>query len=270
MSSLTQIKDWTRRYHFNEPEIEILLRCINTITKESDEESDEESSFINILAHSSPHAFFFLPCDELKKRTGLCEKILPTGFEKRFKNFVLSSNHKTAANVEIVENFLNSISLCCRRGKLEALKVIFYCASDKDQPKPRDLIDLCYKLSIAAQTMAIPNDYHEPISRLKGDPLGCQLLGKSLLQAADDNGFVDQITFTDWALNMVPEIGSTMETFVQTLLFHGILKYERPAERFLIPTLENTSDFFKTADPSLLFLFRCMSRDLLGKVRCID
>lgn len=267
MSSLAQIQKWTQRYHFNEPEIEILLRCVDVITKEL----EEDSSFLSILAHSSPHALFFLPCDELENRIKICEKILPTDFEKKLKGFILSSKDRIGANSDVAENFLNGISLCCRRGPFEALKVIFDCASKElggTIATPKDLIDLCYKLSIAAQMLAIPNADDEPICT-KGDPVGCRLLRKSLLQVADENGFVDNVVFTDWALSMVPDIATTMETFVHNLIFHGQLEKERHFDRFFFPKVEDTSDFFKASDPSLLFILRCISPDLLGEWKCI-
>ncbi len=76
MTSLAQIKDWSERYPFDEGELEIILRCFASITSdegkgESETKKGSSSSFLNILAHSFPYVFFFLPQDELEIRTSM-------------------------------------------------------------------------------------------------------------------------------------------------------------------------------------------------------
>jgi hypothetical protein len=66
MTSLAQIKQWSDRYPFDEGELEILLRCHASITS-----GKGDGSFLNLLAHSFPYVFFFLPQDELEIRTSL-------------------------------------------------------------------------------------------------------------------------------------------------------------------------------------------------------
>ena len=264
MTSLATIKRWTDLYSFNEPEIEILLRCVEAIPKES----EGDSSFINILAHSSPHAFFFLPCDELKNRTVLCETLLPKGFGERLKEFVLSAKKETIYESIIPENFLRGISLCCRGSSHETLQVIFKCACneiDGEYAKPADLINLCFQLSLSSQVLTNPI-VDDEFTLVGVDPVGCHFLTKSLIAVADENELVNLKAFTDWASSTVPEIATTMATFVQNLIFHGKLEKKTNFDPFAYPKLEDTSDFFQASDPSLLFIFRSMSRDLSGKV----
>jgi hypothetical protein len=69
MTSLAQIKQWSDRFPFDEGELEILLRCHASTTAGG--KGNEQGSFLNLLAHSFPYVFFFLPQDELEIRTSL-------------------------------------------------------------------------------------------------------------------------------------------------------------------------------------------------------
>jgi len=70
MTSLAQIKQWSDRFPFDEGELEIILRCHASIDS-NNKGGKDEGSFLNILAHSFPYVFFFLPQDELEIRTSL-------------------------------------------------------------------------------------------------------------------------------------------------------------------------------------------------------
>jgi hypothetical protein len=72
MTSLAQIKNWSERFPFDEGELEIILRCHASITSSKDsKDGKDDGSFLNILTHSFPYVFFFLPHDELENRTSL-------------------------------------------------------------------------------------------------------------------------------------------------------------------------------------------------------
>jgi len=70
MTSLAQIKNWTKCFPFDEGELEIILRCHASLSKEK-----EGGSFLNTLAHSFPYVFFFLPNDEMEIRTSVVGNI---------------------------------------------------------------------------------------------------------------------------------------------------------------------------------------------------
>lgn len=70
MTSLAQIKKWSKQFDFNEGELEIILRCHASLSKKS-----TSGTFLNMLAHSFPYVFFFLPQDELEVRTALVGRV---------------------------------------------------------------------------------------------------------------------------------------------------------------------------------------------------
>lgn len=71
MTSLAQIKRWSERFDFDEGELEIILRCHASLSSKK----EAGGTFLNILAHSFPYVFFFLPQDELEARTSLVRLI---------------------------------------------------------------------------------------------------------------------------------------------------------------------------------------------------
>jgi len=116
MSLVTQLLN---RYPFSEDEIEILLRCHESIVHVENSNTNGRSS-LNTLAHSSPYSYFFLPCDELKLRIDfLAKEVLPSSFLAKFQDAIFSDAFVDYANEgeQSLEHFIEGVANCGRRGE---------------------------------------------------------------------------------------------------------------------------------------------------------
>jgi len=266
MTSLKQIKKWSEQYPFDEGELEIILRCHNSIVNPKDQQ--DAGSFLNLLAHSFPYVFFFLPCDEIQNRIGLVENhILPTCFGEKLKKSIFHLRG-TETESEAVELLIKGIANCCKGDSNETLGVIFDCSCNAHDgtAAPEELIKLCYQLSIAASVLVSPKIDEKRILELAKQPMALQGLTQSLSgMVKTKGGRVGKQMFIDWGKKCVPHIGSTMAGFVHNLVFHGKSSHSK-VPPFTNPELLDSSSIFSDNNAANLFAISCMSPDLGGKV----
>ena len=269
MTSLQQIKKWSEQYPFDEGELEIILRCHNSIVNPKDRE--DAGSFLNLLAHSFPYVFFFLPIDEIQNRIGLVENyILPPCFGEKLKKsiFHLQGNNETESEASSIELLIKGISNCCKGDSNETLGVIFDCSCNAHDgtAAPEDIIKLCYQLSIAASVLVSPKIDEKRILELAKQPMALHGLTQSLRDMVKTKGGrVEKQMFIDWGKKCVPHIGSTMAGFIHNLVFHGKSSHSR-VPPFTNPELQDASSIFSESNAGNLFAISCMSPDLGGKV----
>jgi hypothetical protein len=266
MTSLQQIRGWSEKYHFDEGELEIILRCHNSVV--SPKEQEDKESFMSVLAHSFPYVFFFLPADEVQNRISLIENhILPKDFGEKFKNAILPLKGNETEK-ETVEMMIKGISNCCKGDSEETLGLIFDCCSDSDGTvEAKDIIQLCYKLSICSQVLISPKIDRDHVLALSSQSLDFHGLTTSLsYMTKAKNKKVTKKTFIDWGKKCVPHIGSTMAGFVHNLVFHAKSSHSRISP-FTNPELLDSSKVFTEQNSGNLFAISCMSPDLGGKVR---
>jgi hypothetical protein len=273
MTSLAQIKQWSEEFPFDEGELEILLRCHASITSCS----KDEGTFMNKLAHSFPYVFFFLPNDEMEKRTSLIEQhILPTGFGEKLKGAIFPCGHNDnddgdEKEEDAVEKLINGVANCCRRGEKNALQVIFDCCkNEQGTAEPNTLVSLCYYISVASEILVSKRIDEKHITSLCEEPISLHGLTASLSEVADDgnSGNVGKAAFVDWAFSCAPHISLTLVSFTNNLIFHG-KSTKSHHEAFVNPQLLDSSDIFTASDPSILFTIRCFSSSMGGKWRLL-
>lgn len=267
MTSITQIQSWTKKYGMDEGEVEILLRCHNSIVNPKD--GSDSGSFLNLLAHSFPYVFFFLPHDEIKNRIELVENhILPKNFGEKLRSAIFPAKGTETEN-ESTELLIQGISNCCKGDANETLGVIFdCCASSEGKADPSEIIQLCYQLSIAAQVLVSPNIDEQRVLKLSKQPLNLHGLTVSLTSMAKtskEKG-ISKKAFIDWGTKSVPHIGSTLQGFIYNLVFHGKSSHSK-VPPFTNPELIDSSIIFTEANAGNLFTISCMSPDLGGKWR---
>jgi len=266
MTSLQQIKKWSEQYPFDEGELEIILRCHNSIVNPKDRQ--DAGSFLNLLAHSFPYVFFFLPCDEIQNRIGLVENhILPPCFGEKLKKSIFHLQGKETES-EAIELLIKGIANCCKGDSNETLGVIFDCSCNAHDgtAAPEDIIKLCYQLSIAASVLVSPKIDEKRILELAKQPMALHGLTQSLRgMVKTKGGRVEKQMFIDWGKKCVPHIGSTMAGFIHNLVFHGKSSHSR-VPPFTNPELQDSSSIFSESNAGNLFAISCMSPDLGGKV----
>lgn len=154
MSSQAQINKLSERYPFDEEELEQLLRCYAALLDEANTDT-----FLMKLALSSPYSYFFLPGNEVRRRMELVENIiLPSGLGACLRAAMSVDLFVDCANSGIgdvdFERFLEGVADCGRRGHKDALRILWDCCSYhaefEDVLAPSMIVDLCYRLSIAA------------------------------------------------------------------------------------------------------------------------
>ena len=271
MSSLTEINQLVDRYPFSEEEMEILLRCHEDLLA-----TDRSGSFLNLLAHCSPYAFFFLPGDEFKTRIDLIEStILPPGFGERLKDAIFSDCFPeiahSAENNRYLEKFLEGIADCGRRGEREALRVLFDCCAKiesddegEESVVARDIVSLCYRLSVASDVLVRPSIDEKALQdHLDGDAIVIEPLTKSLSAFANITEKVTKAEFIEWADEKFPMMAFTALAFVQNLIFHG--KPMPPGKTsYKDAVLDQPTDVFASKDSPLLFALACMTPKMGG------
>lgn len=269
MASVHQLKEWTEKYPFDEGELEIILRCHDAIVNPKKGE-DTKGSFLNLLAHSFPYVFFFLPYDEIQNRISLVEKnILPKDFGEKLKRAIYT--YKGRENdCEAIEVLIQGVANCCKGDAAETLGVIFDCCSAYDgMAEPKDIIKLCYELSISAQVLISPRIDEKKVLTLVQQPLHLHGLTNSLSNMKKTKGSrITKQMFIDWGTKCLPHIGSTLSGFMHNLVFHGKSSHSRTSP-FLNPELLDCSKVFTENNAGNLFAISCMSPDLGGKWRRI-
>lgn len=269
MTSLAQIKQWSDRYPFDEGELEILLRCHASTTAGKDK---DQESFLNLLAHSFPYVFFFLPQDELEVRTSLVEQyVLPAGFEGRFKEALLHKESNSITNEEVeVERLINGVANSCRRKPEDALGVIFDCClkNQKGMANLNHLIELCYSLSIASSVLVSKRIDQQSIKEFQQKMPSLQGLKTSLSKvAADREDNITKQSFIDWGMKIVPHLYACLPSFTHNLIFHGKSTNSHHQETLKCPELLDSSHIFTATNPSLSFTISCMAPSMGGKWR---
>ena len=272
MTSLQQIKEWSEKYPFDEGELEIILRCRNSISNPT--QGEDKVSFLNLLAHSFPYVFFFLPRDEIQNRISLVENhILPQGFGEKFKKAIFPIKG-TESEAEATEVLINGVANCCKGDSKNTLGVIFDCCKRCDETAdPEDIVQLCYHLSIAAQVLVSPRINKPRILAVGKQNIDLHGLTNSLsnMMASKARGShhskirVTRQVCLDWGTKCVPHIGSTFSGFVHNLVFHGKSTHSRVSP-FSNPELLDSSQIFTDEHDDSLFAISCMAPDLGGKV----
>ncbi|KAL7509121.1 hypothetical protein ACHAXN_006156 [Cyclotella atomus] len=196
----------------------------------------------------------------MRRRIELVENnILPQGFGSCLRAAMSVDLFVDCANEGedlTLERFLEGVADCGQRGHKEALRVVWDCASYlggfEDELKPSVIVDMCYRLAFAAVS---PNaDAQAIIAKLESEHDGaCLPLEKSLAQFGQ-KGLVQRENFVEWAEMMVPQLSSTLSTFMHNLLFHT--KYTTHHLNFVpfkYPKLDQTSSIFGGVHCSNLF-----------------
>lgn len=263
MTSLAELKRLEERYPFTEEELEILLRA-----HEATKDEANEDSFLTKLALSSPYAFFFLPDDEMRHRAEFVENtVLPMGFANAFRAAITADAFVSYAHQGkdiSFERFLEGVADSGRRGPKEATRILYEIL---DEPTPAEIIDLAFRLSVAADVLVKPLFEKKVITNmLDNAKIACDPLVNSLQEACESNNNVlAKAMFVQWDDHNAPLLSSTLSSFTHNLLFHG---RPPPASRVLYerPKLDHTSDIFAGKDEALLFSLSVASSTFNGKV----
>lgn len=264
MSSQVQIDKLAERYPFDDEELEQLIRCHSALL-----DIKNADTFITKIALSSPYSYFFLPGNEMRRRIEIIEdNILPFGFGSCLRAATSVDLFVDCANEGdlSLERFLEGIADCGQRGHKEALRIIWDCCSYsvefEDNLNPAKIIDLCYRLAMAAEVVISPDSDTDAIAaRLESEhDSACSALENSLAQAGE-NGMVNKQNFFKWAETMAPQISSTLSTFMHNLLFHGkMTKHRLNFVPFKPPKLDQQSAIFKGVQhPPNMFALTCTS-----------
>lgn len=261
MASLAELKLLEERYPFNEEELEILLRGHQAVV-----DTTNEDPFITKLALGSPYSFFFLPGDEMRNRAEFIENtVLPMGFDSQFRAAVSADAFVTYANQghEIpFERFLEGIADAGRRGPKEASVILYDILSE---PTPEEIIDLSYRLSIAADVFVQPMLNKTMVTNmLANSEKACDPLVRSLKEACEDKALNKEI-FCRWAQHTAPMLSAILSTFVHNMIFHG-RPYPMSRVPYMRPMLDHVSDIFVGQDAALLFPLSVASFNFDGKV----
>lgn len=268
MTSLQQIKKWSDKYSFDEGELEIILRCHDSIVNPKDQR--DNGSFLNLLSHSFPYVFFFLPYDEIQNRIALVENhMLPKNFGERFKKAIFPLKG-TETETEAIEMLIQGVANCCKGDSGETLGIIFDCCDVCDgTAAPEEIIQLCFQLSICATVLISPKIDEKRVLALSKQPMDLHGLTNSLSAMTLAKGTrVGKQTFIEWGKKCVPHIGSTVAGFVHNLVFHGKSSHSR-SPAFNNVELLDASSVFTDNNAGNLFAISCMSPDLGGKWRRI-
>ncbi|KAL7516461.1 hypothetical protein ACHAWX_001475 [Stephanocyclus meneghinianus] len=270
MTSQAEINKLAERYPFVDEELEQLIRCHSALC-----DIKNTDSFLTKIALSSPYSYFFLPGNEMRRRIEIVEgRILPEGFGSCLRAAMSVDLFVDCANEGqdlSLERFLEGVADCGQRGHKEALRVIWDCCSYlagfADALKPSLIVDLCYRLAFAADVTISPEaDAKSIIEKLESERDGaCLSLEKSLAQFGKTD-LIDKQNFMTWAELMVPQLSSTLSTFVHNLLFHT--KWTRHHLNFVpfeYPKLDHMSSIFVGRHCSNLFALALTSPLMGGK-----
>ena len=261
MTSLAELKLLEERYPFNEEELEILLRGHQAVVDTANEES-----FIMKLALGSPYSFFFLPDNEMRNRAEFIENnVLPMGFDSEFRAAVSADafvNYANQGKELPFERFLEGIADAGRRGPKEASIILYDILSE---PTPEQIIDLSFRLSIAADVFVQPMLNKTMVdTMLANSTKACEPLVRSLQEACEGKELTKDV-FCRWADHTAPMISATLSTFAHNLLFHG-RPYPSSRVPYTRPMLDHVSDIFVGQDATLLFPLSVASFNFNGKV----
>lgn len=202
----------------------------------------------------------------MRKRVDFVEfHVLPSGFSSDLRAAIAADSFVDYANAgeeKGLERFLEGVADTGRRGHREALRVIYDICNGGDA-EPSEVVDLCYRLSVAAEALVIPNlDEKVWLNRLENlSP--SDAMKKSLESFVGKDKFNKKI-FLDWAETTVPLLSSTISNFVHNLIFHAH-PYPRALAQYVKPELFHSSDIFETSDSPRLFSLGCMDTHLNGK-----
>lgn len=252
----------TERYPFNEEELEILLRGHRAVV-----DNENEDSFVMRLALCSPYSFFFLPDNEMRNRVDFIESsVLPMGFDSEFRAAMSADpfvNYANQGDNVPFERFLEGIADAGRRGPKEA-SVILYDILNGSEPTPKDVIELAFKLSVAADCLVKPMlDKNVVQTMLDNADKACAPLVRSLTEACEGNNLTKEV-FVRWADHTAPMLSATLSTFVHNMLFHG-RPYPLSRVPYVRPMLDHVSDIFAGMDATLLFPLSVVSFNFNGK-----
>jgi len=270
MSSQAQITKLAERYPFDVEELEQLIRCHAALL-----DNKNTDTFLTKIGMSSPYSYFFLSGNEMRRRIEIVEdKILPQGFGSCLRAAISVDLFVDCANEGdlSLERFLEGVADCGQRGHAEALRVIWdicsYMSEFEDKIKPVVLIDLCYRLALAAEVLVSPDaDDKAIVAKLECEHEGaCSSLEKSL-SLAGENDLVTKKQFFDWAETMAPHLSTTLSTFMHNLLFHGKMKHKLNFVPFQLPLLDQRSDIFDGKHTPNMFALACTSPSIAGPVR---
>lgn len=266
MTSIAQLKGWSNVYPFDEGELEIILRCYNSIV--SPKGQDKDGSFLSLIAHSFPYVFFFLPKDEIENRIALVEKhILPETFGEGLKRTLFPAKG-TESEDEAMELLIQGFAKCCKGDSKETLGAIFDCCPSSCENE--NLVRLCYDLNVASSVLVAPNINEESfVSQSRPTTTMLHLHGlvnslETVIKVKGERATKD--VFIEWGLKCIPHLGSVMASFMHNLLFHGKSEHSRQIV-FGSPTLLDSSQIFNEQTAAYLFTISCMSADLGGKWR---
>jgi hypothetical protein len=269
MSSQAQISKLAERYPFDDEELEQLIRCHAALL-----DMKNADTFLTKIALSSPYSYFFLPGNEMRRRIELVEdKILPFGFGSCLRAAMSVDLFVDCANEGDItlERFLEGVADCGQRGHKEALRIIWDCCSYiiefEDKLAPSKIIDVCYRLAIAAEVVVSPDaDPDAIVARLESEhDSACSSLERSLAQFGE-GGLVTKQNFYDWAETIAPQISSTLSTFIHNLFFHGkMLKHRLNFVLFEPPKLDQVSNIFQGVHPPNMFALTCTTPFIGGQ-----
>ena len=85
--------------------------------------------------------------------------VLPAGFSSNLRATISTDAFVEYANENVdrlLERFIEGIADTGRRGTKEALRVLFHLVGD-DEANPVDLVDVCFRLAVAADSLTVPN-----------------------------------------------------------------------------------------------------------------
>ena len=263
LTTSTQIHKLQERYPFNEEELEILVRCHDRIR-----DAVNNDDYLMQLATSSPYTYYFLPGEEMKERINWLEdRVLPMGFPNKLRAAVSADPFVAYANegeVKSLERFLEGIADTGRRGPKEALHILYEIVGD--EPTAEELIDLCFRLSVASGAMVVPNlDKEACLQRIVDAENKIRPLVRSLNNAKHKDGIITRKIFVEWAETTVPLLSAPFSTFVHRLLFHSS-PYPKARVPYSHPKLDNASDIFTNPDCPSLFSLSLTTRHFSGKV----
>jgi hypothetical protein len=272
MSSLSQIQRIAHRYNFTDEELEILLRSHDALCHAMADVSDMTGhNFFNILAHSSPYVFFFLPGDEIKARLDIIhDSILPPGFCRRLWDKFFSHLFSLSERDSSLDRFISALADCGRSGPEPALNVIFDCCSCDDGPSglvdTHALIQLCHSLVISTAVLTSPS--RDTCLSFTQDTFYLKALVDFFQTHVTEQkkpGFITKTDFMNIAKLYTPMLHQTLSSFMHSLIFHGRTTPEE-LKLFQIPKFHQRSEIFADCSSSTGFLFGCLATEVHGNV----
>jgi hypothetical protein len=261
MTSEAYLKKLCNRYPFSIEEMEILVRCHEAMSDESNKDG-----FLMKMALCSPFAYFFLPGDEMKKRVNYVEDfVLPLGFANEFRAAISADAFVSYANEEQdiqLERFLEGVADTGRRGPKETLRVLYDVLPDHDAEA---IVGLCYQLALASGILVEPAMDEKNLQR-KLAVMDEAIM--SLVRSLKESSLGVEITkkeFIAWAERTAPMLSSTLSSFVHNLLFHG-RPFPESRLPYIPPIMDDISDIVSGKESHLLFPLSAMSVNVGGKM----